>query len=44
MLHLNVPGSSKWTEEEWEQLAAALGATLRPLEEEKKENEEDTGQ
>lgn len=30
---LNIPGSSKWTEEDWERLAEAIGATLVPLEE-----------
>lgn len=30
MLQLDVPGSNEWAEEEWERLAAAVGATLVP--------------
>ncbi len=44
MQNLNVPGCSKWTEEQWERLSAAIGATLVPISEEKKEPEEGTGQ
>ena len=40
MLNLNVPGCNEWTEEQWERFAAAIGATLRPISEEKKGNEE----
>ena len=41
MQHLNVPGCDKWTEEEWERLAAAIGATLVPLSEEEEGNSEE---
>ncbi len=44
MQNLNVPGCSKWTEEQWERLANAIGATLVPRSEENEENGEDTGQ
>lgn len=33
---ITVPGCGDWTEEEWERLATAIGATLVPLEEEGK--------
>lgn len=38
---INVPGSNKWTEEEWQQLAEAIGATLVPLEPAKEEENKD---
>lgn len=36
-LVLNIPGCKNWTEEEWKGLASAIGATLVPLEGNRKE-------